>query len=185
MGDVLEGLHKEHQTTAKLLKVIDGEVELFLNGEQPDWEILQEALDYLQEYSDLFHHPKEDVIFRLMKELDPDKVQSVGDLEDEHGRLVELTDRFVVAVENVLQDNTLTREWFGVIAGDFLKFQRQHMDMEEVLFFPAAKKILNSEDWAEIAIEISKLDVLKNNGSISNRYKLLNVALDLDETTPS
>ena len=36
------------------------------------------------------------------------------------------------------------------VANDYLSFTRSHMLMEEVLFFPAVRKTLTPEDWAEL-----------------------------------
>ena len=61
-----------------------------------------------------------------------------------------MTWRFSSAVRNVLDDETLPRDWFLDVANDYLSFSRNHMQMEEVLFFPAVRKTLAPEDWAEL-----------------------------------
>ena len=42
------------------------------------------------------------------------------------------------------------RQEFHDVVHDFIKHQREHMDKEELMLFPAAVSALQPEDWAEI-----------------------------------
>jgi hemerythrin-like domain-containing protein len=44
------------------------------------------------------------------------------------------------------------------IIRDFIKYERQHMAMEERVVFPAALNALRSEDWADIAAKLTDRD---------------------------
>ncbi len=44
------------------------------------------------------------------------------------------------------------------VANDFLTFSRNHMQMEEVLFFPAARKCLTSKDWADLEASVENVN---------------------------
>ena len=54
------------------------------------------------------------------------------------------------AVDAVLEDQEFLRANFHLAVHDFIEHQRQHLEKEERLLFPAALKALRSEDWAEI-----------------------------------
>jgi hemerythrin-like domain-containing protein len=41
------------------------------------------------------------------------------------------------------------------IIHDFINHERQHMEMEERIFFPAALNALRPEDWADIALKLA------------------------------
>lgn len=57
---------------------------------------------------------------------------------------------FARAVDYILADREFLRENFHFAVHDFIEYQRQHLQKEERLLFPAAVKALRSDDWAEI-----------------------------------
>ena len=150
MPKVLDELRQDHRNNARLWDLLDRELKVFKEGGLPDYDLVGNILEYCLNYPDLFHHPKEDLIYQRLKDRDPASGNIVGDLEQEHAKLTALTRRFSNALKNVLEDEQLPRDWFLDVANDFLNFSRNHMQMEEVLFFPAARKHLTPEDWAEL-----------------------------------
>jgi len=150
MPKILDDLRQDHRNFARLWDLLGRELKTFRDGGQPDYGLVESILDYCLNYPDLCHHPKEDKVFEKLSDCDPATAKVIGDLKKEHEKLSSLTWRFSTAVSNVLEDDQLPREWFLDVANDFLGFSRNHMQMEEVLFFPAAQKCLKPEDWAEL-----------------------------------
>ncbi len=150
MTKILDELRDDHRNLARLLDLLGRELNTFKEGGRPDYDLVENILEYCLHYPDLCHHPKEDLIFEKLQARDPATANTVGNLEQEHAKLTDLTWRFSSAVINVLEDETLPRDWFLFLANDYLSFSRSHMLMEEVLFFPAVRKTLTPEDWAEL-----------------------------------
>lgn len=157
MPKILDDLSQDHVNLTRLWDLLGRELKIFQDGGLPDYDLVENILDYCLNYPDLCHHPKEDLIFEKIKEHDLNAVKPIGDLKEEHEKLATLTWRFSTAVSNVLEDEQLPREWFLDVANKFLSFSRNHMQMEEVLFFPAARKILTDEDWAELESNIENV----------------------------
>ena len=156
MPKILDQLRDDHKNMARLYDLIGRELKVFKTGELPDYELVKKIVDYCLDYPDKFHHPKEDLVYRKLKARHPAAAEVVGALDDEHAKLASLTQRLSAALGNVLEDEQLPRDWFLDVANDFLVFSRRHMQMEEVLFFPAARKHLTPADWAEIAAAAEK-----------------------------
>lgn len=150
MVKILDQLRDDHKNLARLWDFLGRELKTFKEGGLPDYELVEIILDYCLNYPDLCHHPKENLVFEKLCARDPAAAEVIGDLRVEHEKLATLTWRFATAVGNVLEDEELPREWFMDVANDFLNSSRNHMQMEEVLFFPAALKTLTAEDWAEL-----------------------------------
>jgi len=150
MSTIIEILLEEHRNIEKLLLVLEKELEVFDRGERPDYEIMQAITQYFEDYPEICHHPKEDMVFKKLKVRDPAAANSIGDVEAEHEIETKRLRRFAQAVENVLTDQEFLRETFHNIVHDFIEHQRQHMNKEERFLFPAAVKALRAEDWAEI-----------------------------------
>jgi hemerythrin-like domain-containing protein len=56
---------------------------------------------------------------------------------------------------------------------DFIEHQRQHMDKEERLLFPAAVKGLRPDDWAEIDTRLNDRKDPLFNGVIETKFQAL------------
>jgi hemerythrin-like domain-containing protein len=150
MSRIIEILLEEHRNIEKLLRVLEHELEVFDRSERPDYEILQSIIRYFEGYPESCHHPKEEMVYQKLKVRDPAAAKSVGDVEAEHQVETKRLRRFAQAVEYILADQEFLRETFDLAVHDFIDHQRQHMEKEERLLFPAAVKALRAEDWAEI-----------------------------------
>jgi len=158
MTYVVEVLRQEHRNIERLLRVLEQELSVFDRGNRPDYEALLGIIDYFKDYPDSCHHPKEDIIFEKLKSRDPVAAANVGDLENEHQEGASRLRRVAQAVESVLSDQDLLRQTVDEVIRDFIHHERQHMEMEERIFFPAALKALRPQDWADIALKLTDRD---------------------------
>jgi hemerythrin-like domain-containing protein len=173
MSKIIRVLLEEHRNIKKMLHVLEQELNVFDHSDRPDYEILQAIIDYFQDYPEVCHHPKEDMVFEKLKMRDPAVAERVGDVEAEHQVETERLRHFAQAVEDVLAGREFLRQTFHKVVQDFIEHQRQHMDKEERLLFPAAAKALREEDWAEID---GRMDSRKDplfDGAIENRFNSL------------
>jgi len=172
MTEILDILREEHGNIEKLLLVLERELSVFNRAERPDYHVVQSVIEYFQDYPDCCHHPKEDMIFEQLKARDAVAAASVGDLEAEHGKGSKRLQRVARAVENILADREIPRQTVDEIIRDFIDHERQHIAMEERVFFPAAVEGLQAEDWAEIYARLTaRMDPL--NTALEDKYRLL------------
>lgn len=150
MTQLLEILREEHRNMEALLRVLEHELSIFDRAERPDYEVVQAVISYFQDYPDCCHHPKEDMIFARLKARDPAAAASVGDLEAEHRNGAKRLHLVARAVTSVLGEQEVLRQTVDDIVRDFIDKERQHIEMEERVLFPAAARTLQPEDWAEI-----------------------------------
>ena len=173
MSNIIQILLEEHRNIDKLLLVLEQELEVFDRSEEPDYEILQAVIQYFQDYPESCHHPKEDMVFEKLKVRDSAAANRIGDVEAEHQVETKRLLGFAQAVEHILAGREFLRQAFHNVVHDFIEHQRQHMDKEERLLFPAAIKALRLEDWAEIDARLNdKKDPLFN-GVIENKFYAL------------
>ena len=183
MTKILDDLRQDHRNLARLWDLLGRELNIFKQGGQPDYDLVESILDYSLNFPDLCHHPKENLIYEKLADLDPGSLSAIGDLEKEHKKLTELTWKFSTALSNVLEDDQLPREWFLNVANNFLSFSRHHMQMEEVLFFPAARKNLTDEDWADLEKAVETVeDPLFGHDKQEKYQVLLQSILDWEKT---
>lgn len=150
MSKTMDLLKQEHVNTAQLLNIIDRQLAKFDQGERPDYELIEAIVEYFREFPMESHHPKEDMVFRRLVEIEPSIVDETGDLSEEHESLAKGLAGFADAVDQVLGQGMMGREEFHAAANGFLERERAHMAMEEQTFFPAALRVLSEQDWIEI-----------------------------------
>ena len=150
MPEAIAVLREEHRNMVALLRTLEWQVDEFASGNQPDYDVIGAALDYFQSFPDLYHHPREELIFARVHERDPGITQRIGDLRIAHRELAARSHEFATALRAVLDEQEVSREAFARWARGFIDLQRRHIDVEESTFFPAAATALTAEDWADL-----------------------------------
>ena len=173
MSNIIQILLEEHRNIDKLLLVLEHELEVFDRSEEPDYEILQAVIQYFQDYPESCHHPKEDMVFEKLKVRDPAAANRIGDVEAEHQVETNRLRRLVEAVEEILAGREFLRQTFHDVVHDFIEHQRQHMDKEERLLFPAAVQGLRPDDWAELDARLNDQKDPLFNGVIETKFQAL------------
>jgi hemerythrin-like domain-containing protein len=173
MSNIIQILLEEHRNIDKLLLVLEHELEVFDRSEEPDYEILQAVIQYFQDYPESCHHPKEDMVFEKLKVRDPAAANRIGDVEAEHQVETKRLRRLVEAVEEILAGREFLRQTFHDVVHDFIEHQRQHMDKEERLLFPAAVQGLRPDDWAELDARLNDRKDPLFNGVIETKFQAL------------
>src|SRR5262249_31792005 len=127
------------------------ELEVFDRGTRPDYEVVRAIVGYFEVYSEVYHHPQEDLIFAKLKIRDPAAAAKVGNLTLEHQKWAERLHRVAGAVDGILADCEVPRQDVDGVVRNFIEHQRRHVMMEDRDFFPAALEALEPRDWTEIA----------------------------------
>jgi len=173
MPQIVDILLEEHQNIEKLLLVLEHELEIFDRGERPDYEILQSIIQYFQGYPENCHHPKEEMIFEKLKARDADAAKRFGDVEAEHQVEAKRLRGLARVADYIFSDQRFLRETFRFAVHDFIEHQRQHLKKEEQLLFPAAVKVLQREDWAEIDARLDDREDPLFNPVVGEKFRAL------------
>ena len=122
------------------------------HGAKPDFRLLYAILDYIVEYPDRFHHPKEnDYLFKILHEKNSDAHPIIAELEAEHVRGNQLIDSLKTGLRRYEQDEQAGFDAFAKAVEEYADFQWQHMAKEESILMPMAEKSLSEKDWDVIA----------------------------------
>ncbi len=147
MPDTLFLLRLEHGNQSKLLGLIEDQVAAAEAGTPMDEELLNLACEYFLDYPARCHHPKEDLVFKLLSKRDPESCSSLRDLLAEHRRLNELTEAFADAVHRVREEPPAAKPSPREVIREFTERYRQHIRDEEERFFRLAEERLSQDDW--------------------------------------
>ncbi len=150
MHPVLEKLRAEHVNFARLLHRLGAELERSASGADPDYRLMEDAIAYIESYSDRIHHTREDEIYRLARERYPDRAQALDTLMDEHELLRASTLRAQRAVAAVIDGTFADRAAIEEQLREFMQRQYAHMSYEESDVFPQLQSLLSEADWQAV-----------------------------------
>jgi hemerythrin-like domain-containing protein len=141
---------QDHANFSKLLDILDGQLLLLQTDQDADYELIEDVIYYLQQYSDRYHHPREDIAFARLLERDAALQMPVNRLLQEHRVIREAGEQVRERLDQVLRDEVVTREWVETPLALYITFYRHHLAMEDSQLIPIAARMLTLQDWEAV-----------------------------------
>ena len=154
---VLGRLEEDHHHLTKVMRVLEAQLaRRDSDDDDVDWSLLAEVLAYVSEYPDAVHHPLEDRMFDkvLDKGLTPAERELVHFNLSQHAEIIGATAQLSADIDRILNDIVVPIEVVVDHCRRYLDMQRSHMRNEQVHLFPLAERLLDDDDWREIAQEL-------------------------------
>lgn len=151
--EAIEIIRGEHRSLAAVLDAAAFLLDHLRDGRaDPDFKLLHAIVQYIEEFPERLHHPKEDqYLFARLKSRTHDTDELIDRLEREHrggeSRMVELKQ----ALAEFERGSPGAADAFLRRLATYAEFNRKHMMTEERELIPMAEKHLLPEDWKEIA----------------------------------
>ena len=150
MNPVLARLALDHTRLIRLLDRFDHLLDRFHAGEEPDYDLMSEMLEYMESYQDTVHHPTEELIFRRAQDRGARRPEVCDVLRRQHDRLPQLNQRFRQSLEAIVHEAVLPREEVETQGRELVSTLRQHLDLEDREAFPVAERYLEDADWEAV-----------------------------------
>ena len=154
MSRVLDNLHEDHKNIARVLALLNHELQTLAEVHAPDYELVEDIMRYVTGYPDTHHHPTEDIVFAHLQERAPETQADIDAILLEHQRLVDAGTRFLKAIEAVEHEAMMQRTDLLTLGREYADLLEAHMNTEEGHLFPAARAKLTDADWQAIAAEV-------------------------------
>ncbi len=169
--DVTQVMVDEHRLILRMIALVEQNTERMLQGRFRNWQFFLDAVDFIRNYADRFHHAKEeDVLFvALVKNGMPEKSSPIEAMLMEHdqGRA------FVRAVEDGAQRAMLGElGQIPVIAENargYAALLRGHIDREDTILYPLAERVLPEE--LRLAMLEGYARAEESNPGLAERYR--------------
>ena len=111
---IIQQLIRDHRNMARLLDVLQEELERYRQTKSADFEILSRIVDYVRNFPELRHHPREDLIFRHLEYRDPAGARQAEAILAEHWEMAALTRKCQLMALRRRAGATLVRPLLGV-----------------------------------------------------------------------
>jgi hemerythrin-like domain-containing protein len=145
-------IREEHTAIVAVLHSLEYVVHKLEEGAEPNFQLLGAMFEYIVEYPERCHHPKENrCLFKILRERNPSAAQLIDELEAEHARGDELLKSLSRALARYRSNGRGALRAFSRAVTTYAEFHWQHMTKEEDVLLPIAKRSLTDSDWREIA----------------------------------
>ncbi len=139
----------EHE---QLLAVTQGMlyfVRLIDKGETaPELKVFRAMLYYIREYPEKIHHPKEgQYLFARLRDRTNELDETLEELESQHMEGEALVRELEHALTRYELGGRFSFPAFRDLVEKYAAFYFSHMQLEEEVILPAAKRLFTSEDW--------------------------------------
>ncbi|WP_295408444.1 hemerythrin domain-containing protein [uncultured Thiocystis sp.] len=153
MHSLMQRLLQDHARQTQLLDLLDHLLDRFHEGAEPDYDLMNEMLEYLDSYADIVHHPTEDLVFQRVLDKGVAPPEPFELLLRQHPSLSQVCKRFRQSLNGILNEEVLLREDVEADGRELVASLRTHMLMEDNDAYPLALQALDDGDWAALAAQ--------------------------------
>jgi hemerythrin-like domain-containing protein len=145
-------IREEHTAIVCVIDSLEYVVHKLGEGAEPNFALLRAMLEYIIEYPERCHHPKENrYLFQMLRARNPNAASLIAELEAEHVRGDELVKTLRHSLSRYETHGRSELRTFAQAVATFAEYHWQHMTKEEDVLLPIAKKSLTDADWQTIA----------------------------------
>jgi branched-chain amino acid transport system ATP-binding protein len=148
----LEIISTEHRSMWQLTVVLEELCKHCAEPEhKPDAELFDLILDYIEQYVERVHEPKEETyLYRAVLERSSEGNDMIAQFKREHAGTPDAVARLRAQMKAVVLDYPEGAAEFRQAFEDYISMMRQHIMKEESDLFPLARRTLTDVDWDEI-----------------------------------
>jgi len=147
---LMKALRAEHRHMASVMQLFAAQLNAIAAGELVDTHVVYEIMHYMVTWPDRFHHPREDLIYARVAEVEPRRADDVDTLQRDHDHTARRGRALLHDIERWRQ-GALDG---AVVVGNgraYIDHIHEHMNVEEKLVFPKIEAALTLQDWRELA----------------------------------
>jgi hemerythrin-like domain-containing protein len=152
MLSALSILKGEHASFAIALKTLVGHLDFAReHAFIPKLEIFATGLNYINTFIDQFHHPKEDeFLFRLLRQRTSEADEVLFELQFDHAHAASAFKELKSALDRAQVGGATDFHEFADAMQEYSRAQFVHLEGEEGIVIPLARRVLVEEEWQEI-----------------------------------
>lgn len=145
--DVTQVMVDEHKLILRMIALVEKNTELLDQGKFRDWQFYLDAVDFIRNYADRFHHAKEeDVLFvELIENGMPEKQSPIEAMHLEHDQGRAHVRAIEDAAQKALAGEPGQAKLISEHAKGYAELLRGHIEKEDDILYPLAERVLPEE----------------------------------------
>ena len=143
-ANVTQVMVDEHKLILRMIALVEKNTELLEQGKFRNWQFYLDAVDFIRNYADRFHHAKEeDVLFaELIKNGMPEKQSPIEAMHMEHDQGRAYVRAMEEAAQKALDGETGQAAIIAENAKGYAALLRGHIEKEDDILYPLAERVL-------------------------------------------
>lgn len=155
---ILSELHQDHVNLSKLLVILRLKAQALREGSEPNFALIADVMDYITNYADGFHHPREDELNKYFMGRSDELDSQLKCCSEEHVALKVAIEELKEAIDGVLHDTVRPMGEISDLLDDFISQQLSHLNTEEGMLFPLIESQATDNDWAIVNTLLPRQD---------------------------
>jgi len=163
----------EHKLFLRMIALVEKNTELLEQGKFRNWQFYLDAVDFIRNYADRFHHAKEeDVLFiELIKNGMPEKQSPIEAMHMEHDQGRAHVRAIENAAQKALDGETGQAAIIAENAKGYAALLRGHIEKEDDILYPLAERVLPEEVRARMLDAYAQAET--KTPALENKYLLM------------
>jgi hemerythrin-like domain-containing protein len=173
MLDVTAVMVEEHRLIIRMIGLVEHNAHLVEEGRFGDWDFFLDAVDFIRNYADRFHHAKEeDVLFReLVRNGMPAENSPVAAMLMAHDEGRAFVKGMEEATLKVKEGEASASAGIVKNAAGYAALLREHIDTEDKILYPLAERVLPAEPRAAMVEDYKRAEAAAE--GVEERYQKL------------
>src|SRR3989338_7741720 len=157
-----ETLVEEHKLIKRMIDVLEKAANRLENGKEINPTVFENAVDFIRNFADKFHHAKEeDILFKeMIKKGMPEKDSPIEAMLIEHEQGRDFVRGIMKATDELKKGDKKATAEIVKNARGYIELLREHIDKEDNILYPLAERML-AEDEKRIGQEFREAELKK------------------------
>jgi hemerythrin-like domain-containing protein len=171
--EYVRGLREDHARFSRVMLMIGRDARRLVDEPEAVLPLFAEAVDYVVSFQNVYHHPREEIMFAKLAEKSETLVEAAATLSREHRATDKAGEELLSTMGRISPAPThrRDREQLARRLEKFARSMRTHIAQEEELLYSQVWAELAPEDWDDLAENAVAVDPLE--GSQESHYPLL------------
>ncbi len=142
--NITQVMMNEHQLILRMITLVENNTAKLIEGRFSNWDFYLDAIDFVRNYADHFHHAKEeDILFlELVKNGMPEKSSPIEAMLMEHDQGRAFIKNLESATLKIRAGFSENQEALAQNAQGYAALLRGHIEKEDTILYPLAERIL-------------------------------------------
>ena len=149
----LRGLREDHARFSRVLSMIGRDAQRLLDEPEAVLPLLSEAVDYVVNFQNIHHHPREEIMFAKVARASETLAGTSAILTREHELVDRAGEELLATLDRASRSTSerSTRQELARQLERFARSMRAHIAQEEEILYSEAWDTLSSADWDDLA----------------------------------
>jgi len=146
-ANITQIMVEEHKLILRMITLVEQNTARLEEGKFRNWQFYLDAVDFIRNYADRFHHAKEEAVLfvALVKNGMPEKQSPIEAMHMEHDEGRSHVRAIEEAAQKALDGETGQAVIIVEHAKGYAKLLRVHIEKEDEILYPLAERILPEE----------------------------------------